>query len=147
MSYEPINWDENTPINVPNLDIMDMGINDNENDISDFKDGTQSVKKATTIENIAQGKYVGDGNDGRVIDLGFTPKRVTIQAYDVSVTATNQQWDLIGFEEGYVRHTDEGHRSVQPADNLFITENGFKLGDRAYYANGSGTEYIYFAIG
>ena len=122
-------------------------ISTNENDISDFKDGKQSVAKATTIENITTGKYVGDGNLGRVIDLGFTPKRVTIQAYDVPPDAEIQQWDLIGFEEGYVRHKDEGHESVQPAVYTFITEDGFELGVSGATANRDGTEYIYFAIG
>ena len=44
MSYTPINWDEYTPITATNLDIMDMGINDNESRISNNEDDISSNK-------------------------------------------------------------------------------------------------------
>ena len=169
MSYNPINWDEYTPITATLLDRMDTGINENnddlatiqgggaevdgrisnnendisnnENDISDFKDGTQSVAKATTIENIAQGKYVGDGNDARVISVGFTPKKVEIRDSSDPFLFT-----LIGSESGHTIHAPSEHASSSKVPE--IVSGGFEVGgDVKGGANEDGTEYIYFAIG
>ena len=39
MSYTKVNWDENTPLNANNLDTMDTGIDNNNNDITQIQNG------------------------------------------------------------------------------------------------------------
>ena len=52
MSYTPINWDEYTPITATNLDIMDMGINDNEGRITTNENDISSNEgRISTNEN------------------------------------------------------------------------------------------------
>ena len=79
VTYNKINWDEETPITVANLDRIDVGIDEvvtqsnsnesrittNENDISNIEDGTTSAGNALalqgeSLEVVAEGSITGD---------------------------------------------------------------------------------------
>ena len=44
MAYTPINWDENTLVDATKLDNMENGIQQNESDISDIKNGNNIIQ-------------------------------------------------------------------------------------------------------
>ena len=94
VTYNKINWDEETPITVANLDRIDTGIDEvvtqsnsnegrittNEDDISNIEDGTTKVSSASQADNalalqneslevVTEGSVVIDSNEEATIEL------------------------------------------------------------------------------
>ena len=88
VTYNKINWDEETPITVANLDRIDVGIDEvvtqsnsnesrittNEGDISNIEDGTTDVGNALALQNeslevVAEGMITIDDDSEESIQL------------------------------------------------------------------------------
>ena len=125
-----------------------------DDDFNRIEENTKANRE--DLANIVEGRYTGDGNDHRVINLGFTPAKVTIQPVssveDDDELRKYRQWDMIGFEEDSVVHQSldeifEDHTAHRFIGAVHITNGGFRVGRGFPTANKEGVEYIYFAIG
>ena len=108
MSYTPINWDEYTPITATNLDIMDSGIANNEEDLRTIQGGETEVDgRITTDENdistnsnnissnesdISSLETEQSNQDGRIStnedDIASNESRISTNENDIDVIET-----------------------------------------------------------
>ena len=114
MSYTPINWDENTPITASLLDRMDIGINENDNDLATIQGGEAEVDgRISTNENdIASNKDRISTNEddidvietvsGTVSVFGDSSKEIThnLGSENVVVTVALEFEDYLAVSTG-----------------------------------------------
>ena len=117
MSYDKVDYtDGETPISEGNLDHMEDGIQDNSQDIEDFKDGTQSVAEADnsqTLQNnspsdiaeVITGEVSLSGNSNTDITHNFGTQNLIVTLDLAAFSdgsflfwATQGSGELIGYE-------------------------------------------------
>ena len=109
MAYTPINWDEETPITVPNLVLMDIGIDNNDSrtttlegqnldaritsndgDILDIEAGTTTTNASTY-----KGNDIDTNGDGKVNNSVQADNATNADNADNADTLDGKHWVLI----------------------------------------------------
>ena len=145
MSYTPINWDEYTPITATNLDIMDMGINDNEGRITtNENDINDNENRITTNENdigdnegrISTNENDISSNEGRISnnedDISSNEGRISTNEDDISSLETEQsnQDDRITTNESKLDTIQGSETSV---DGRITNLESYVVGDNSIF--------------
>ena len=78
MSYTPINWDEYTPITATNLDIMDSGIANNEDDIASNEGRISTNEDDIDVIETVSGTVEVDANSSEEITHNLGSENVVV---------------------------------------------------------------------
>lgn len=101
---------------------------------------TAGVISADVQVETASGSYVGDGEEDRFIQVGFTPKFVYLS---YGVGKTNRML-MCQSTSGATFHTySTGGGEHEGVETLRITTNGFIVSDRGYSPNKTGDTYLW----
>ena len=112
-------------------------------DFNEDLEKIDTVLGALSVERIAQGSYVGDGTNDRIIQLPFAPKFVIVFGHYCSGPYDNYMLSII---------TEEDNRSIASSDcggglgyNLLLKDNVLEV-KNASYNNTTGKIVQYTAI-
>ena len=147
MAYTPIEWDENTPITPANLDNMESGIKQNESDITTNEGDISDLLNFQSDVQWNSGRYTGNGDNDRQINVGFEPDFVMIVN-----SGEDDYWGLAQAdqEESTVALFSKDHGVQQDFNNRVWSEtnsSGFTVSGRRTNSDGNWHQWVAVKLG